>query len=246
MKKILFILFSLVWLAACSSPEEGISDTSREPLKQETKENKEEGNQIYPNSNEQTETPSLTEEKAVDIAKKLMGEFNHIMTEMGEENGWNFENPAEYEIAKPKLLRVATEEFADHHLKEYVESYYCSCDSIWFPRFDDQTVRIETELNEKSFSVKGLVLPNYVSGGYEITLEVASEDGDWKMAGWNSEYFIGKDMNFTKEEIQIAHPDKEIKEEQFHEQYGISIYRAESEYEVVGISKKDGTLYGIE
>lgn len=246
MKKIMIILYSLVWLVGCSSPEERMSNNSQEPLNQVTEKNQDEGNRTELNTNEQIEAPSYTEEEAVGIAKKLMGEFNHLMWQMGEKNDWNFENPAEYETAKPELLRVATEDFADHHLKEYVESYYCSCDSIWFPRFDDQTIRIETDLNEGSFSVKGLVLPNYVSGGYEITLQVANEDGDWKMAGWNNMYFIGKDMNFTKEEIQMAHPDKEIMEEQFLEQVGITIYRAESEYEVVGISKKDGTLYGIE
>lgn len=245
MKKLYLLCLCLLWLAGCSNMDEGLSDTSQEPIIPTGQEKVDELEETDEPDDQQEK--ELTEEEAVAIAKKLMGEFTQLMRDMGEKNGWNYENPADYETAKPELLKVATEDFSDQSLKEYVESYYCSCDSVWFAEFNDRTVRIETELREENaFSVKGLVLPNYVSGGYEITLFVTKEEDGWKLDGWDNSYFIGKEMNFTKEEIQIAHPDKEIKEEQYLEQYDVTVYRAESEQEVLGISKKDGELYGIE
>ncbi|MFC4410888.1 hypothetical protein ACFOZY_10715 [Chungangia koreensis] len=245
MKKILFLCLCLIGLVGCSESVDEKPDSTNEQHNHVGKEKKDEQNPSDPEHEEETEK-AVTEEEAMTIAKKLVREFNQLMIDMGEKKGWNFENPADYETAKPELLKLATEEFSDRHLKEYVETYYCNCDSIWAPSLNDQTVRMETEIEEEAFTVKGLVLPNYVSGGFEMTLEVVKQDGNWKIDGWNSESFIGKDMNFTKEEIQVAHPDKDIKEEQYLEQFDVTVYIAESEQEILGISKKDGTLFGIE
>lgn len=128
-----------------------------------------------------------------------------------------------------------------------MESYYCNCDSGWFPQLDERTVRLTTERQVDAFTINGFVLPNHVSGGYELTMRFArDDDNNWKIDGWGSESFIGEDMNFTMEEVKQAHPDYTIIEELNLEEYNVTVYKGETDYEVVGFSKKDGMIYFLE
>jgi len=243
MKRVMGIIVCLLCLSGCS---EYANDELETPVEEVKDDELVETTQSNESKTDVVETP-ITEKEAIDISKQVTAEFSQLMRELGEKNGWDFEHPADYGTAKPELLKVATEEFADRVLKEYVETFYCNCDSVWLPQVDEQTVRLTTERDVNQFTIKGLVLPNHVYGGYELTMQFTREqNNEWKINGWNGESFIGKDMNFTKEEVQQAHPEYTVTEEIVLEEHNETVYKAESDFEIVGFSKKDGMIYYIE
>ena len=169
-----------------------------------------------------------------------------LMRELGEEHQWDFENPGVYEVAKEDLLTVATESFANERLKNYVEEYYCNCDSGWYPALDDQTIRLEAiDITVNSFSVNGIVLPDLVKHLHKLSMKFVHEEDGWKIDHWEDIGLTGVNLNLTEEEVHQAHPDGKVIGEYVTSQ-GIPAYKVHLPYETLGVSKNDGELFFIE
>jgi len=245
MKKLIGMILFLLVLAGCNNTVED-SQSIEDPENKETLENTtidDEANEpeAEQKPEEKHEEKPIEEKEAIAISKDVVARFSKMLTELGKKNGWDFEHPADYEVAKPELVTVATEEFADQELKEYVEEYYCNCDSGWFPQMDDQVIRVKTDRQVDSFTINGIVLPSFVSDGYELTMDFKKEEDGWKMDGWSHTPIRGKDLNLTKDEIQQAFPNYTVIGEE-NGKDGTPIVRMESDVEIIGISKKDGTM----
>ena len=238
-KKFLPATVFLFVLTACSEEE------SSTPLPKAPEEEIEKSESISSGENhEQLEETLLSEEETVFIAKELFDQLHSTFTSIGEENNWNFENPGDYEVAKPAFLSIATEQFADKELSSLVEEYYCNCDSVIFPSIYENTIRLQaTEIEDDSFIVTGVNLGNFITGLHEVKVGIVKDSEDWKINEWGIEFLEDAVLDLTAEEVQEAYPHYELVEETFYN--GEEIYKLQSENATIGISKKDGTLHEL-
>lgn len=92
MKKLVGLILCLIWLAACS--EDADNGYGKETPVKEVVETRTGDSKTEPEV-EQVEMP-IEENEAIAISKQLTADFNQLMRELGEKNGWDFENPADY------------------------------------------------------------------------------------------------------------------------------------------------------
>lgn len=246
MKYFTYIGILLILLTGCVEKQVDKTGTEDEVVDESTKVEKDSDTKNSDGDLKEEQESAITEKEAKAISLELVTSFNKLMWELGEQHQWNFENPGVYEVAKPDLLAVATERFADDTLKSYVEEYYCSCDSGWHPKMDELTIRMQiSDLTENSFIVNGINLPDYVSSGDELTMKFIHEEDGWKIDHWAHTSVIGKKLNLTEEEISEAYPGGEVLGE-YQTQDGITAYKVKLTNEMIGISKDNGELYFIE
>lgn len=229
----------LLFLTACNEEENST------PLPMAPKEEIEETDSTSSGELEQSESTLLSEEETISITKELFHQLHSTFNSLGEENNWNFENPGDYEVAKPAFLTIATEQFADKKLSSLVEEYYCNCDSVLFPSIYDNTIRLQsTEIEDDSFTVTGVNLGNFITGLHEVKVAIVKDSDDWKINEWEMEFLEDVALDLTSEEVQHAYPHYELVEETIYN--GEEIYKLQSENASIGISKKDGTLYELQ
>ena len=237
--RFLFAAIFLLFLTACNQEENSPSiPTATQETVEETESNSSGENYV------QSEGTLLSEEETVSIVKELFNRLHSTFNSLGEENNWNFENPGDYEVAKPDFLSIATEQFADKELSSLVEEYYCNCDSVIFPSIYDHTIRLDsTDIKEGSFTVTGINLRNFISGLHEVKVTIVKDSVDWKINEWEMDFLEGVALNLTPEEVQQAYPHYKLVEETTYN--GEEIYKLQSENASIGVSKKDGTLYEL-
>ncbi len=197
-----------------------------------------------PPDNIEEENYLLTEQEAISITKEISEELRNMIIKLGEDNNWSFENPGDYSIAKPSLLSIATEEFADKELAALVKEYYCNCDIVMLPSISDHTIRLQaTEIEENSFKVSGINLGNFVIGLHELKIEMVQIDNQWKLNNWDIEFLEATALDLSTDEVQQAFPEYKLLEETTYN--GMEIYKLQSDDHVLGIDKNSGALYDL-
>ena len=79
----------------------------------------------------------LTESEIKPMIENSLNGIINSFKELGNTYQWSIsENPADFNILQPELLKYATEEFTNGNLKEVAEQYYCECDYKFFPSVD--------------------------------------------------------------------------------------------------------------
>ncbi|WPZ19676.1 hypothetical protein UM396_07165 [Geobacillus subterraneus] len=142
-----------------------------------------------------------TEKKAVENA--VYGVMNAFRN-LGERYGWdNEDNPADFNILRPELLKYATERYTDSYLKDIADEYYCRCDArfFYYPDFD---VRFRLmEKTDKKMVVSTVEMYNELEQeAYVVYYTLLKENGVWKLDHVEGKTHLEEPLNLTTEEIK--------------------------------------------
>lgn len=128
------------------------------------------------------------EEAYIEIATRVMDEFQIVID--GMYNVYNFgnHNPGSYEVVKPHIIHLVTDDFGEGMLTDYIKEYYCECDSGLMPGVNDQlSNRSIAVINENMFQIIGdFQLDPYGQDPATMvqTLEFKRENQEWKLNSW--------------------------------------------------------------
>ncbi|WP_010677062.1 hypothetical protein [Bacillus timonensis] len=193
----------------------------------------------------------LKKEDVQKILDKRIDPLFETLLSSGERNGWGPGNPVDYNVLKPEVMTFVTNSFADTTLQEFVEEFYCGCDSVYLPKIH-YDVRFDFEQKEENnLKVFTLEPANELHNiGTLSTFNLSKENDEWKIDGWNFETLDGKDIQLTKEEAEKILSQYEgtpefIKEYESKEAQGkaylFNLKSSNGEY-LVAISSKDTRL----
>ncbi|WP_243297315.1 hypothetical protein [Bacillus litorisediminis] len=164
------------------------------------------------NDQEGAEEPQklLDEEQAIEITQNLFKGLKETFGRLGEEHKWSsvqgdWNQPGytepDFDVAKPYLLKYATEEFAAGTLEDILKMYYCFCDKMSIPDFHFDVRAEVLELHDNLFVIKGISIANELgNGGLTGYITVKNEGGSWKIDHWQLNDFSVEPINLTVDE----------------------------------------------
>lgn len=197
---VIFIISLLFLLSACgsNSPAAGGAE---EPAK---------------TGDKTEETKKAVEELSEKEAKKIVAESMAGIVEIfvnGREHYNNVDNPADFSVMRPQLIKYASEKFTDGFLKETAANYYCECDYRFFP---DTNLDVRFTLDEHTdgkFTASSIEFINDMGdGGNIVKYSVIQENGKWVMDDIEWVSYEEEALNVTWEEVKA-----------YEEQYGLKV-----------------------
>ena len=156
----------------------------------------------------QEDEKSLTQDEAKAIVNELLTGVVGTFDRLGKEHQWSYENPPDFEILRPELLKYASESFTDGFLKEVKDDFYCSCDMLPYP---DAALDIRFKIHENSsdrFVASSIEFDNMISSGSTIYFTVVKENGKWVLDQYKWVSIEKEPISLTWDEIK-AHEEKQ-------------------------------------
>ena len=144
---------------------------------------------------------SLPKTEVKKIVSGLLENIKKTFRDSGERYNWsNLDNPVDYDILGPDLLRYASQRYTYNELKDFAEEYDCSCDAYSLPNTDlDIRIKIIENTNKK-IVVSGIDFADELFGGGTIYFTVVKENGKWVMDTINNVSPEEEDMKVTWKE----------------------------------------------
>ena len=150
----------------------------------------------------------LTENEGKAIVNDLLTGVVGTFDRLGKEHQWSYENPPDFEILRPELLKYASESFTDGFLKDVKDDFYCSCDMLPYP---NAALDIRFQLHENSsnrFVASSIEFDNMISSGSTIYFTVVKENGKWVLDQYKWVSIDKEPISLTWDEIK-AHEEKQ-------------------------------------
>jgi len=156
----------------------------------------------------QEDEKQLTQNEAKAIVNDLLAGVVGTFDRLGKEHQWSYENPPDFEILRPELLKYASESFTDGFLKDVKDDFYCSCDMLPYP---NAALDIRFQLHENSsdrFVASSIEFDNMISSGSTIYFTVVKENGKWVLDQYKWVSIDKEPISLTWDEIK-AHEEKQ-------------------------------------
>lgn len=145
------------------------------------------------------ETEVMNDEDALELITSLYDGLIQTFWDLGNEHNWDkFDNPANFEILKPELLKFASESFTDGKLEDIANELYVPTDAHILPEPSFSVRSIVKTSNEK-INVSTIEVGSHINSSSTVDFTIIYEDGKWVLDGWNR---IFQDINLTWEEYR--------------------------------------------
>ncbi|TWT27739.1 hypothetical protein [Planomicrobium sp. CPCC 101110] len=146
----------------------------------------------------------LPPEEAKQVMKDLYGSIIKTYQDLGVEYNWTkMNNPPDFDILRPELLKYATPNLTDGTLKTIADDMYCQCDFIVTPGVDfdirfDIHENSANKLVASSIQFEDLLTYN----GETIYFTAIKKNGKWRLDSWDSVSPADENMNVTWKEYE--------------------------------------------
>ncbi len=146
----------------------------------------------------------VSNEEAKKIVNELMSGIVNTFVNSGEVHNWNeYDNPVDFSVLRPELLKYASKNFTNGFLKDTADDYYCQCDQRFFPDINLDVRFTVHENTRKKIVASGIEFFNDMgNGGNTVHLTVIRKDGKWVMDDIKWVPYTKEPMNVTWEEIK--------------------------------------------
>ncbi len=196
LKKVIWILVSVVVLAAVGYYGYTYFSSTDSPSKNTT------------NTNHEETAPSVSKENVIkeNEAKKIIPplyeKFLRKVFDLGDQYQWTKgDNPPDMDVLIKGISEYTTENFAEAQIRPLADDLYCQCDVAIFanPHFDIRFKLIES--TEDYIKIRSVEFENEAgSGGEQIFLTVRKQDGKWKIDKIKRIAASDKPLNVTWDE----------------------------------------------
>ena len=179
-------------------PKEPISDVVKVTVKYDNQYTKE-----IPIKISGVEKP-VSDAEAKKITSNVESGIIETFGRLGEKYNWsNLNNPADFKLLRPELLKYASRNFTDTKLKQLSKDLYCQCDAPFFPDTNlDVRFRIHQKTNKKMV-VSSFEFINYMgNGGATVYYTIIKENGKWVLNNWEWVSAQKEPINVTWNEIK--------------------------------------------
>lgn len=148
-------------------------------------------------------TQALTNDEVRLIVHERIQTLFSTLQNLGEQYGWDFQNPGDYSTIKQELSTQVSEEFANNELKILAEHYYCNCDISFHPYYQGKVGFSSEQLSENHIKAYVLEPANGLENmGYIWTIDLLYECGTWKMHKMSAQSVEGMDLQLTVEDAK--------------------------------------------
>lgn len=149
-------------------------------------------------------TEELSKEEAKIIVEDLMSGIVQTFRDSGQKYNWNnYDNPADFTIMRPELLKYASVSFTDGFLEETAAEYYCQCDMSFFP-IADLDIRFNLhEISDAKFVASSIEFFSEIGpGGSTVYYTIIKENETWLLDDIEWVSYKEQALNVTWEEVK--------------------------------------------
>lgn len=146
------------------------------------------------------ETEEIKDEDVPELITGLYDGLVQTFWDLGEKHNWDkYENPADFEILKPELLKYASKSFTTNKLKDLSQELYIASDAQLLPDPAFNTRFIVKENTNDKILVSTIEVGNNINSSKTLDFTIINEEGKWVIDSWHR---IVQDINLTWEEYK--------------------------------------------
>ena len=124
----------------------------------------------------------MTADRIRELIHDTIAEVFTTLNSLGEQHGWDFQNPADYDLIKTALESVVSDTFATRELQILAESYYCNCDISFRPLYTGPVgFRLQQPVEHLIFATVLEPASSMDNNAYLWTVALLYADERWKL-----------------------------------------------------------------